>query len=513
MVKHSRRDFLKTSGAGALAVGLGAYSQPPAAATAIPDGSGGVDTGGGHLPVADQEVSPMGGTGTMVWRGDPDYEQTRRRMVWNERLPERSPEVIVTVASEQDVVEAVKLARSRGLRIAVRSGGHNWVGTSLRDGGMLIDLSRLSAVAVDPAAHTAAVQPALTNTELVAALAQQGLAFPAGHCPSVAVGGYLLSGGLGWNGGSWGPACRSVLAVDLVDADGALITADAQQRPDLYWMARGVGPAFPGVITRYHLRVFPAPRAITSSVYVYPLDQLEAVVPWLAATVLSLSSTVEALMFMGPPPPQFAAQRGDRSQRQLILWAIAFGDTRDQTRAALAPLETSPVLDRALAQRFDEPVSFDDLFAIEAEIFPEDHRYAVEATHLRADPLPVLSGLRARLAQAPSPKTTALVVITAPPTLDAAAPEMAYSLAAPFYIGCYSIWENAADDEANLRWQRGTVQSLEPIALGYYIGETDLLASPSRAAHSFAPGVWERLQAVRQQYDPHSVFYSHIGQA
>jgi FAD/FMN-containing dehydrogenase len=83
----------------------------------------------------------------------------------------------------------------------------------------------------------------------------------------------------------------------------------------------------------------------------------------------------------------------------------------------------------------------------------------------------------------------------------------------PLYIGCYSVWDNAADDEANERWHRETLQSLEPITRRHYMGETDLLVSPTRAADSLAPGVWERLQAIRRKYDPREIFYGHIGQA
>jgi FAD/FMN-containing dehydrogenase len=125
----------------------------------------------------------------------------------------------------------------------------------------------------------------------------------------------------------------------------------------------------------------------------------------------------------------------------------------------------------------------------------------------------VLSRLRDRLAQAPSLRTEILVAVTGSPTVDPSAREMAYSLAAPLYIGCYSIWEGAGHDEANLRWHRETMRSLLPITRGHYMGETDLLASPTRAAESLAPGVWERLQAIRRRYDPQDVFHSHIGQA
>jgi FAD/FMN-containing dehydrogenase len=447
-----------------------------------------------------------------VRRGDADYEATRRRMVWQKRIPQRFPDVVVTATSDADVIEAVKLARARGLRISVRAGGHSWIATSLRDGGMLIDLSRLNRVTVDVAARTATAEPAIKNTELVAALAQHELAFPAGHCPTVAIGGYLLAGGQGWNQGNWGIACKNVLAIDLVNAEGELITADAQNNPDLLWAARGGGPGFPGVILRYHLRLYPAPKVIMQSIYVYPLELIEAIVPWLAEIVPSLPSSVEQLMLLALPPPGVASQLDDRPQRYLTLWPLAYGDSAAEMAEALAPLDTCPMLDQALVRQVNTPVSFDDLFAIEAAVFPEGHRYDVGIIWSDADPTPVLSGLRDRLAQAPSLKTEILVAVTPPPTIDPSAREMAYSMAAPLYIGCYSVWDNAADDEANERWHHETLRSLEPITRGHYMGETDLLASPTRAADSLAPGVWERLQAIRRKYDPQEIFYGHIGQ-
>lgn len=450
---------------------------------------------------------------TTVWRRDANYEATRRRMVWNQRVPQRFPDVIVSVTSDADVIEAVKLARSRGLRISVRAGGHSWIATSLRDGGMLIDLSRLNGVTVDEAARTAVAQPAIKNTELVAALAQHELAFPAGHCPTVAIGGYLLAGGQGWNQGGWGIACSNILGIDLVNADGELITADAQHNPDLLWAARGGGPGFPGVILRYHLRLYSAPKVIMQCTYVYPLDVIEAIVPWLAETVPSLPSSVEQLLLLAPPPPTVADQLDDRQQRYLTLWPVAYGDSTEETTAALAALNNCPALDRALVREVNTPVSFDDLFAIEAAVFPEGHRYDVGIIWSDADPTHVLRGLRDRLVRAPSLMSEILVAVTGPPTIDRAAREMAYSMAAPLYIGLYSVWDDPDDDEANERWHHETLKSLEPITCGHYMGETDLLASPNRAAESLAPGVWQRLQAIRQRYDPNGAFYGHIGQA
>lgn len=176
-------------------------------------------------------------------RGDPGYAETWAEMLWNGLKPERFPDVIVRAASQADVVAAVRTARSVGLRVAVRAGGHSWCGSPLRDGGMLIDVSGLRGCSVDPSSATATVQPGFTGRALVRELAPYELAFPAGHCGSVALGGYLLSGGLGWNSPALGPACVSVQQIEAVTADGDVVTCDTQQNPDLFWAARGAGRA------------------------------------------------------------------------------------------------------------------------------------------------------------------------------------------------------------------------------------------------------------------------------
>jgi FAD/FMN-containing dehydrogenase len=141
--------------------------------------------------------------GSVFQRGQPGYEEARCAAVWNARKPEREPELIVVAQSTADVVSAVRFARAQGLKLAVRSGGHSWFGASIRDSGLLLDLSQLDAIEIDADARSAAVQPAARSRQLATALAPHRLAFPVGHCASVALGGYLLAGGLGCNFGSW----------------------------------------------------------------------------------------------------------------------------------------------------------------------------------------------------------------------------------------------------------------------------------------------------------------------
>jgi FAD/FMN-containing dehydrogenase len=140
-------------------------------------------------------------SGRVVDINDDGYESTRQAMAWNALKPDRRPELIVQVASEQDVIETVNFARENKMKIAVRGGGHSWCGSSIRDGGILLDLSRLNAVEIDPEKRVATVQPVVTNREFARKLAKHDLAFPFGHCPSVPISGYILGGGLGWNTG------------------------------------------------------------------------------------------------------------------------------------------------------------------------------------------------------------------------------------------------------------------------------------------------------------------------
>ncbi len=448
--------------------------------------------------------------GSVTWRGDRDYEPTRQNMLWNAWKPPRFPELIVRAASEQDVVAAVTFARSRGLKIAVRASGHSWCGSPLREGGLLLDLSQLRELSIDPASRTATLQPGITSRELASALAEHGLAFPVGHCGHVGLSGFLLSGGLGWNYGVWGPACLSVTGIEAVTADGQLRRVDESENTDLFWAARGAGPGLCAVATRFRLNVYPMPGAITSSTYVYALEDAQGIASWAAGARATLPPTVELAMLLAPAPPEVASRPG---ARVVILAGTAFVDSPNEASRALAPLEGCPARDRCISREVNRAMPFEALYDGEDAAWPEGHRYAADNLWLNAGLEELLPRLGAQLARAPSAKSLILVVLPPTPPPGTEVPDMAFSMLGRVLVDCYSVWEDEADDEANIGWLRDAMKTVAPFAVGHYVAEADLLADPSRAARSFSPAAWKRMTSLRVRLDPHGLFHPYLGGA
>jgi FAD/FMN-containing dehydrogenase len=439
------------------------------------------------------------------------YENLRREIIWNQLTPMRYPQLVVQVATEHDVVEAVRFARTNGMKIAVRGGGHSWVGFSLRDGSLLIDLGRLNQISTDREARMAVIQPAVTGRDLNRQLAAHGLAFPVGHCPTVPLSGFLLNGGLGWNFNGWRPACFSVEAANVVTADGNLVVANQEQHADLLWAIRGAGPGFFAVVTQYHLKLYPVPQAITTSNYYYPLQRIEEVGAWAASIARQLPREVELTIFCAPALPALAERCRSSNGFVGILSATAFLDTHSEAAATLGLLESCPVSPDCLQKEVNQPTPLDALLDMGGMLWPERYRYLADTLWSDSPPAQQLATVREYFLRAPSSKSLAVCVFsTGAEGRAAVPPDAAFSMTAGTLLLCYAIWERPGDDAANAAWHRETIAALDPFAVGHYVGESDIVAEPARAERSFAHANWQRLQALRRQYDPDGLFHGHF---
>lgn len=192
--------------------------------------------------------------GRLILPNDPAYETARRVFYWNSAT-ERSPRAIVQCASEDDVARAVEFARARQLEIAIRAGGHSHLGWGTSD-GIVIDLSAMKRVTVDPVSRTARAEGGALSGEIARESGRHGLAPVLGQCPGVGASGVTLGGGLGWLSGLHGASCDNLLSARIVTADARPLAADANQNPDLLWALRGAGANF-GVATSLEYQLHP----------------------------------------------------------------------------------------------------------------------------------------------------------------------------------------------------------------------------------------------------------------
>ena len=433
--------------------------------------------------------------GRLVTPDDPDFDSRVHALAWN-ALPSPGapcPAAIALVADAADVQACVRFARDAGMRVAVRSGGHHWSGIAIGDGALQLDLSALDGITVDAAARVAHVQPAVTNGALARCLGAQGLAFAYGHCPGVALGGYLLGGGLGWNPRQWDAACAGVVGAEVVTADGELLYVSEQAHSDLFDAVRGAGPLFPGVVTRFTLALQPLPRAIHKRVLVYPAASAAGVGASLDAVASTLSPNVEALC-------QVSARGGDAD---CTVLATAFTDDATQAHAVLAPFTDAACAPGASSHGGPSQVGFEDLFDAVGSLYPAQHRCLADTFWFDVPAATLLPTLAAMLAGAPSTLSHALLVPGQPKSQVGM-----FSAPGGTYVVCYALWRDAAQDAENRRWFDDVTACLAIRATGHYIGEAALLGShgQERLRGCYSEADWVRLAEVRRSHDPQGLF-------
>jgi FAD/FMN-containing dehydrogenase len=447
--------------------------------------------------------------GKVTLAGDPDFQSALYGDLWNLLVPDRAPQAVVKAEDEQDIIAAVKFARENGLKVAVRGGGHNWCQPTLRHGGILIDIQNFTKViSVDVENRKAVIQPIISNRDVQRTLNPKGLAFPSGHCPQVKASGYLLGGGMAWNPTVWGSGAENVEAMELVTAQGELITASETENPDYFWAARGSGSGFFGIVTKYYLKLFPLPKAIHGSTYFYALSDAPAIGEWLGSLAPSISPSVELSQFIVQAPPELKEQAAADSGWICMVTGGAFEDTPEDAKAVLQPLENGPI--KPLSSSFGTPLVFDQLFDASGALWPEGVRARVEATFSNSSPGEMMKVVLEKLKEAPSPTTVFLFTIFCGPNVPAPHKNMALSMSAKVYGGPWTMWWDAKDDEVNTSWHRELTDMLRPYNVGYYIGESNTVERPSNAVQAYSPENWHKLADLRKKYDPDGVFFDYF---
>ncbi|MDW5596904.1 FAD-binding protein [Conexibacter stalactiti] len=453
----------------------------------------------GPVGGASADRASVGGAslpGAVVRRGDAAYEPLRRASVWALNVPARRPDAIVQATSVDDVVAVVRHAAARDTTVAVKGSGHNYAATFLREGGIMLDVSRLDGARLLDDGVTAQVGPGIRSAELARFLNAHGRAFPGGHNATVGIGGFLLGGGMGFNGASWGEfACFEVEAVDVVTAAGELLTISADEHTELFWAARGAGAGFPAVAVGFRLRTWPLPAGMHASRWTYPLDAAREVAAWLQGHADRGGENVERYV-------AFEADEAGLDHPPVChVAAIAFEREPAAARAALEELAVSAPAG-ALSALGPAPITYERLYAggITGDVLR-----VVNETIWTDDPVDAAAALAAQVALAPDRRTVAMVDFRPAPRLPL---DGAASVAARGFLSWGAKWSDSARDAENAAWVDATDAALTPWRRGRYLNESDVLRHPERARDCFSPAAWERIAAVRARYDPDGRFPS-----
>jgi FAD/FMN-containing dehydrogenase len=439
---------------------------------------------------------------SLLERDAEGYEDARRDAVWNELKPERYPRAIVLAESCDDVLEAVRYARANGLKVKARSGGHSWTASSLREGSLLIDLSRMTHIDFDPETQVAVVEPGVRGRELNGLLADHGLFFPSGHCPTVGLGGFLLQGGWGWLSRVIGPACLSVVGVDVVTADGELIHASAEENADWLWAARGSGAGYFGVVVRFHLRAHPRPAAIWEAHHVYPMELRDQVLTWALEAEPSFPDELEfAIMATTPRGPGGEVVEGPAA---LVIMCSVMSASDADAAAALALLDGCPVRDQAAVAMEAQPRSFVELYDGPDSVEPEGFRWAADGMWTNAGPDELVPAVAELFDSIPSPASHVFWYAWREQEL----PDAAISVQGSLYLAAFAGWTDPARDDAMLAWPVERMRGLERFSRGIQLADENLLARPD--ARFLSDENHARLEQLRARHDPDGVFLSYL---
>ncbi|MDA9488499.1 FAD-binding oxidoreductase [Bradyrhizobium sp. CCBAU 11361] len=426
--------------------------------------------------------------GNVVLAGSAGYDEARK--VWNGAIDKR-PAMIAYCAGAEDVARAVVFAISHRICIAVRSGGHNVAGLSVCDGGMVIDLSHMKQIEVDPVRRIARAEAGLNLGEFDRATQEHGLATTMGVNSDTGIAGLTLGGGFGKLGRKYGLTCDNLIAAEVVTAEGTILRASATEHPDLFWGLRGGGGNF-GIVTAFEYRL----HAIGTSLLV-------------ASALHRYDGAREAMRFYD----EFARRAPDEADVDAALVTLPSGErffsitgcyvgSHHDGERALSPIVRfgSPVETRLATVPYLEIQSGGDA------LFPRGRRYYWKAQFLREIGAGAIDALLDAYARAPN--TSSLLVfqhvggaIARVPT-----PDSPYANRdAAFDCFPVAIWDDPADDDANMRWARELWSAVRPYSTGGVYANNLGEEGEDRVRDAYGEN-YARLAALKTRYDPTNLF-------
>lgn len=441
-------------------------------------------------------------SGSLIRPSDAEYDQARR--VWNGMI-DRYPALIARCTGVSDVIAAVNFAREQNLLVAVRGGGHNVAGTATCDGGLVIDLSPMKGIQVDPNARTARAQAGVVWGELDRETQRFGLVTPGGEVSETGIAGLTLSGGMGYLRRKYGLSCDNLISADVVTADGRFLKASADETPDLFWGIRGGGGNF-GIVTSFEYRLHPLGPEVMAASVIYPYEQAETVLrAWRDYTAdLPDEVTSACNIWSVPAIPDFPEVW--HNQVVIMVEGLYAGTIEDGKRA-LQPLREfgTPLADLSGPTRFTALQSEFDSFV------PAGNLYYWKSINLDALTDDVVDLTLEAGMNRPTAQTLFVIRHLGGAINRVGAEETAYGDRSALYnLSFDTCWIDPADTERCIAWTRAVwEQAAQHTSKGVYLNFPGFLEEGDALLRRAYGTNYDRLVALKTKYDPDNLFRLH----
>jgi FAD/FMN-containing dehydrogenase len=438
-------------------------------------------------------------SGRLIQPDDEDFGPARA--VWNGMI-DRSPALIARCAGPDDVAAAVRFAGENGLPLAVRGGGHGVAGHAVCDDGIVIDLSGMKGVEVDPDVRTARAEGGCTLGDLDRETQRHGLAAPLGVVTETGIAGLTLSGGIGWLRRKHGLSCDNLISAQVVTATGDVVTASESENEDLFWAIRGGGGNF-GVVTSFEYRLHPVGPEVFFCFVLYPAEQANQVLGGCERHLAEVGDEIAPLGVFGTVPEADDFPADAHGKPYVAILALHPGDPAEGEEA-LSPLRelADPIADVGGAMAYTEAQSALD------EDYPDGKRYYWKSVNVPNLSDEVIDRLVARNAAAPSPESTIDVWFQGGAMSRVGETDTAFANRdQAFLLGIEGNWEDDASSEANVAWVRETVDQMSEFSEGgTYLNFPGFLEDGDDTVRQGYGANYERLVEVKGRYDPDNLF-------
>jgi FAD/FMN-containing dehydrogenase len=443
-------------------------------------------------------------TGKVITPDDPEYDTARS--VWNGAI-DRRPAVIARCSVPAEVVQAIRFGREQALEISVRGGGHNFAGSAVCDDGLMIDLSAMRQVVVNPSTRQAVAGGGATWGDLDAASQEHGLAVTGGFISHTGVGGLTLGGGIGWLTSRAGLSADNLLSAQVVTADQRVLTASPREHPDLFWAIRGGGGNF-GVVTAFEFKLHPAGPLVNLGLFFWGVDHGETALRFARDYVKTLPEDAASFIAGLSAPPAHFVPNAYHHLPGFALVVVSFGSAQEHERLV------QPVRD-ASGQLFElvTPMPYTQLQKMFDESNPWGilgYEKALYLDDLTDDAIRVMTEYLPRKVS-PLSFTPVFVLGGAYRRFPEEASAFGGSRSARFAVNIAAICPSPDLLEADRAWVRSFWQALRPYASGagsYVNFMTEYEEDRVRA--SYGSTKYERLARMKAEYDPGNIFHLNV---